>query len=67
MTPKTPRDKMVPDHEAVDNLYDILKDKGGSLISPSAFSDFLKTRRGQNDPRTIAKEYTYNISGLVSA
>jgi hypothetical protein len=67
MTATTPRDKtMIADHKAVDILCDNLKEKGNHPASPTTFSQFLKACRRQKDPRTIAKEYTTNITGVVN-
>jgi hypothetical protein len=67
MSATTPRDKTtIADHKAVDILCDSLTEKGNHPVPPTTFSQFLKACRRQKDPRTIAKEYTTNITGLVN-
>jgi hypothetical protein len=41
------------------------KRKDHNPIPPTTFSDLLKACRRQKEPRTIAKDYTTNITGLV--
>jgi hypothetical protein len=50
------------DHKTIDTFLVMLRE---NPISPSIFSDFLAWRL-QNHSRTQAKEYTFNIKGLVN-
>jgi hypothetical protein len=64
--PQTLRDKtMLADHGAIDTLCDSQIEKDHNSIPTKTFSNFLKACRRQKEPRTIAKDYTTNITGLV--
>jgi hypothetical protein len=56
---------MTADHKAIDRLCDSLREYDRNPISATTLSHFLKACRGQKEHRTIAKEYTTNITGLI--
>ncbi|XP_023723410.1 uncharacterized protein LOC111873162 [Cryptotermes secundus] len=56
---------MTADHKAIDRLCESLKGNEKNPISTTTLSHFLKACRGQKEPKTIAKDHTTNITGLI--